>query len=196
MCFCGRFSETETKSQADSLFGTVRHHNFVRGVWQHKPVQPFTVMSTWLLTREGCNYTHLAGEHSTTIRKCFRRPVQFFWDPPSYVRNLLNIQIHWSCIYAIILGSRLLHLMYVRNLSNSQVPSSCIHTIMQGSSHKHVMYVRNLSNCQIPWSFIYTFILMSILLSVAYVGNLLGTHITWSCISTLILGASVYMWYM
>jgi len=28
MCFCGRFSETDTKSQADSLFGMVRHHDF------------------------------------------------------------------------------------------------------------------------------------------------------------------------
>ena len=35
MCFCGRFSEMETKSQADSLFGTVRHHDFARGAWQH-----------------------------------------------------------------------------------------------------------------------------------------------------------------
>jgi hypothetical protein len=31
MCFCGRFSETETKAQADSLFSTVRHHDFPRG---------------------------------------------------------------------------------------------------------------------------------------------------------------------
>ena len=29
------FPETETKSQADSLFGTVRHHDFARGAWQH-----------------------------------------------------------------------------------------------------------------------------------------------------------------
>ena len=35
MCFFGRFSEMETKSQADSLFGTVRHHDFTRGAWQH-----------------------------------------------------------------------------------------------------------------------------------------------------------------
>ena len=35
MCFCGRFSETETKSQADSLFGTVWHHDFVKEAWQH-----------------------------------------------------------------------------------------------------------------------------------------------------------------
>ena len=35
MCFCGRFYETETKSQADSLFGMVRHHNLARGTWQY-----------------------------------------------------------------------------------------------------------------------------------------------------------------
>jgi len=35
ICFCGPFSETETKSQADSLFGTVRHHDFARGALQH-----------------------------------------------------------------------------------------------------------------------------------------------------------------
>jgi len=35
MCFCGRFSETETKSQSDSLFGTVRYHDFTREAWQH-----------------------------------------------------------------------------------------------------------------------------------------------------------------
>jgi hypothetical protein len=35
MRFCGRFSEIETKSQADSLFGMVRHHDFMRGAWQH-----------------------------------------------------------------------------------------------------------------------------------------------------------------
>jgi len=29
------FSETETKSQADLLFGTVRHHDFTRGAWQY-----------------------------------------------------------------------------------------------------------------------------------------------------------------
>jgi hypothetical protein len=35
MCFCGRISETEIKSQAHSLFGTVRHHDFAREAWQH-----------------------------------------------------------------------------------------------------------------------------------------------------------------
>jgi len=29
--------------------------------WQHKPVQPSTATSAWLLSREGCNYTHLVG---------------------------------------------------------------------------------------------------------------------------------------
>jgi hypothetical protein len=37
MCFCGRFFKTETKSQVDSLFSTVRHHDFARGTWQHSP---------------------------------------------------------------------------------------------------------------------------------------------------------------
>jgi len=52
--------------------------------WQHKPVQPSTATSARLLTREGCNYTHLAGEHSTTIRKSSLKPVRFFLGPPSY----------------------------------------------------------------------------------------------------------------
>jgi hypothetical protein len=52
--------------------------------WQHKPVQSSTTTSAWLLTREGCNYTHLAGEHSTMIRKSSPKPVQFFLGPPSY----------------------------------------------------------------------------------------------------------------
>ena len=30
MCFRGRFYQTETKYEADSLFGTVRHHDFAR----------------------------------------------------------------------------------------------------------------------------------------------------------------------
>jgi len=49
---------------------------------QHKPVQTSTVTSALLLTREGCNYTHLAGEHSTTIRKSSPKPVQFFFGSP------------------------------------------------------------------------------------------------------------------
>ena len=57
--------------------------------WQHKPIQPSTATSTWLLTREGCNYTHLAGEHSTTIRKSSPKPVWFFLGPPSYTLNRL-----------------------------------------------------------------------------------------------------------
>ena len=35
LCFCGRFCGMETKSQADSLLGTVRYHDFARGAWQH-----------------------------------------------------------------------------------------------------------------------------------------------------------------
>jgi hypothetical protein len=41
-------------------------------------------MSAWLLTREGCNYTHLVGVHSTTIRKSSPKPVQIFLGPSSY----------------------------------------------------------------------------------------------------------------
>ena len=52
--------------------------------WEHKPVQPSTATSAWLLTHEGCNYTHLAGEHSTTIRKRTPKPVRFFLGPPTY----------------------------------------------------------------------------------------------------------------
>jgi len=51
--------------------------------WQHKPVQPSTVTSTWLLTPERCNHTHLLGEHSITIRKSFPKPVRFFLGLPS-----------------------------------------------------------------------------------------------------------------
>jgi len=53
--------------------------------WQHKPAQTSTATSAWLLTREGCNYTHLAGEHPTTIRKSSLKPVWFFLGPPTYV---------------------------------------------------------------------------------------------------------------
>jgi len=52
--------------------------------WQHKPGQPCTATSAWLLTREGCNYIHLGGEHSTTIRNSSPKPVRFFLGPPSY----------------------------------------------------------------------------------------------------------------
>ena len=55
---------------------------------QHKPVQPSTATSAWLLTCEGCNCTHLAGENSTTIRKSSPKPVQFFVGPPSYTLNI------------------------------------------------------------------------------------------------------------
>jgi len=87
VCFCGRFSETETKfkqircsvwsditilqAELDSTWEN----------WQHKPVQPSAVTSAWLLTREGCKYTHLAGEHSTMIRKSSPKPVRIFWVP-------------------------------------------------------------------------------------------------------------------
>ena len=55
---------------------------------QHKPVRPSTETSAWLLTREGCNYTHLAAEHSTTIRKSSPKPVRFFfWVPPRMQRR-------------------------------------------------------------------------------------------------------------
>jgi hypothetical protein len=49
--------------------------------WQHAPVQPSMATSTWLLTCEGYNYTHLAGEHSTMIRNSRSG---FFWGPPTY----------------------------------------------------------------------------------------------------------------
>ena len=55
--------------------------------WQHKPVQFSTATSTWLLTHEGCNYTHLAGDHSTTIRKRSRKPVRYFLGPPTYMAD-------------------------------------------------------------------------------------------------------------
>ena len=35
--------------------------------WQHQPVKPSTATSAWLLTREWCNYTHLAGEHKSKL---------------------------------------------------------------------------------------------------------------------------------
>ena len=65
--------------------------------WQHKPVQSSTATSAWLLTREGCNYTHLAGEHSTTIRKSSPKPVRFFLGPPlvhTYVHVYFSVMFH------------------------------------------------------------------------------------------------------
>ena len=53
--------------------------------------------SAWLLTREGCNYTHLAGEHSTTIRKSSPKPVRFFLGPPlvhTYVHVYFSVMFH------------------------------------------------------------------------------------------------------
>jgi hypothetical protein len=49
--------------------------------WQHKPVQTSKATSAWLLTCEGCNYTHVAGKHSTTIRKSSRSQSGFFGSP-------------------------------------------------------------------------------------------------------------------
>ena len=88
ICFCGRFSETKTKSQADSLFGTVRHHDSTSGAWQHLGELTTQARTTfygdvrWLQTFEGCNYTHLAGKHSTTIRKSSPKSVRVFWVRP------------------------------------------------------------------------------------------------------------------
>jgi hypothetical protein len=92
MCFCGCFSETETKSQADSLLGTVRHHNFARGAWQHKPVQSSTATSAWLLTLEGCNYTHLAGNTQLRLGRAPRSQSGFFWV---CLRTVLDKNSHW-----------------------------------------------------------------------------------------------------
>jgi len=47
---------------------------------RRKSVQPSTAMSAWLLTCEGCNYAHVAGESSTTIRKSSQKPVRFFFQ--------------------------------------------------------------------------------------------------------------------
>jgi hypothetical protein len=44
--------------------------------WQHKPVQPSTATSTWLITREGCNYTQLQ------LGTAPRSRSGFFWVPP------------------------------------------------------------------------------------------------------------------
>ena len=54
--------------------------------WQHKSVQTSTATSAWLLTCKRCNYIHLVGEHSTTIRKSSLKPVRFFLGPPSYMQ--------------------------------------------------------------------------------------------------------------
>jgi hypothetical protein len=40
--------------------------------WQHKPVQPSTATSAWLLTRERCNFTHLAGNTQLRIGRAPR----------------------------------------------------------------------------------------------------------------------------
>jgi hypothetical protein len=43
-------------------------------------------LSAWLVTREWCNYTHLAREHSTTIRKSSPKSVRFFLGPRTYIK--------------------------------------------------------------------------------------------------------------
>jgi len=73
MCFCGRFSEMETKSQADSLFGTVRHHDFTKGAWQHLGELTTPAHTTFygdvrlgtdLCSGSRCNYAATGGSSS------------------------------------------------------------------------------------------------------------------------------------
>ena len=124
MCFCVRFSETETISQAvrcsvrsDITISQQELDNTWEN-WQHKPVQFSMATSTWLLTHEGCNYTHPAGEHSTTIRKRSRKPVRFFWVLPRillcylWLFRLYRIFPH-HLINGAILGKMLLNIKYV-----------------------------------------------------------------------------------
>ena len=80
------------KSEADLLFGTVRHHYFASGARQQKPVEASTATSAWLLSHEGYIYTHLAGEHSTTIRKSSPKPGRFFGGRPSYKMTICSLQ--------------------------------------------------------------------------------------------------------
>ena len=94
MCFCGHFTEMETKSQADSLFGTVRHHNFMRGAWHHLGELTTQARTTfygnaYLATDSWRVQLHSpSGEHSTTITKSSPKPVWFFWVPPHiYIRS-------------------------------------------------------------------------------------------------------------
>ena len=93
MCFCGCFSKMEKNLkqihcsvQSDIMISRKELDNTWEN-WQHKPIQPSTVMSAWLLTHEGCNYTHLAREHSTTIRTSSPKPVRFFLGPPLYYKE-------------------------------------------------------------------------------------------------------------
>jgi len=60
--------------------------------WQHKPIQPFTVMSAWLPTPEWCNCTHLAGEHSSTIRKSSPKPVRFLLGVCSHIGTRIGTE--------------------------------------------------------------------------------------------------------
>ena len=84
MCFCGCFSETEKNlrqircSVRSCITVSWEELDNTWENWQHKPVQPSMATSACLLTREGCIYTHLAGEHLTTIRKSSPKPVRFF----------------------------------------------------------------------------------------------------------------------
>jgi hypothetical protein len=65
--------------------------------WQNKLVQLSIATSAWLLTCEGCKYTHLAREHSTTIRKSSPKPVLFFGVPPRMHISLSSFETTTLC---------------------------------------------------------------------------------------------------
>jgi hypothetical protein len=76
--------------------------------WQHKPVQTSTSTSAWLLTRERCNYTHLAGNtHLRLGRVSEASPVLL--GLPSYVGYYITLCIRTSyfqkmfCLYKFLM---------------------------------------------------------------------------------------------
>ena len=57
--------------------------------WQHKPVQPSMATPTWLLTREGCNYTHLVGNTRLRLRRALQSQSGFFGSPLIFISGLI-----------------------------------------------------------------------------------------------------------
>jgi hypothetical protein len=94
----------------------------------------------------------------------------------TYVRNLSNSRVLWSCIYLLIMDSVHLCGLCVRNPSSNPMPWRCIYTLIRESDRLLVFFVRNLSRSLLPRKCTYTIIHCSGSLYVTYV------RIHWWCL--------------
>ena len=98
--------------QSDITISREEHDNTWENL-QHKPIQPSTAMSAWLLTREGCNYTHLAGEQSTTIRKSSLKPFLFFFGSTLVHDITLKPPVCMYCLFFLPYMKWCWHLFHI-----------------------------------------------------------------------------------